>query len=185
MTCGIEVFQHTIATDVDWLSTYLYEPLTHFCVCFLFFHHRPICLTSKCMHTSLPSPLRPPSGAAVRGFAAAASCYDVKTTAPLYLSPRPSYALPAARHLTPDLLSPSWPAVIDYMLVPPLPHHHTSLWSCRERERANNTAGSWVTSPKSIFKSPHHTHTHMHYIHRLTLKNVSTFLVCAHWAHQY
>lgn len=36
--------------------------------------------------------------------------------------------LPAARHLTPDPLSPSWRPVIDYMLV-------CVPWSCRERER--------------------------------------------------
>lgn len=44
-----------------------------------FSFNRPISLTSKCTHILLPS-LRPPlSGAAVRGSAAAVSCYDVKT----------------------------------------------------------------------------------------------------------
>lgn len=97
----------------------------------LFFNYRLICLTSKCMHTSLPSLHPPRSGAAARGSAAAASCYDVKRPAPSFLSPCPSYILPAARYSTPDL--------------PPLLPGHLSqttcwcvplFWSCRERERA-------------------------------------------------
>lgn len=76
---------------------------------FMFFCYRLICLTSKCMHTLLLSLHPPQSGAAVRGFAAAVSCYDVKRTAPSSLSLCPSYMLPAASHLTPDLLPPTTP----------------------------------------------------------------------------
>lgn len=123
--------QQITAADVA-SQLYLYNALTSFLFLSL---RRPTCLTSKCMRTSLPSLHPPPSGAAVRGFAAAASCYDVKTTTPLFLPSCPSYTLPAARRLTPDLLSPSRPPVTEYMLwcvcPPPSP-----LWSCRERERA-------------------------------------------------
>lgn len=112
----LEVCSKAIATGVlnvpEQLSTYLYERLIHFHL-FLsrlcFFYYRLICLTSKCMHTSLLSLHPPQSGAAVRGFAAAVSCYDVKRTAPSSLSLCPSYMLPAASHLTPDLLPPTTP----------------------------------------------------------------------------
>lgn len=67
--------------------------------------NRPICLTSKCTHILLPSLRPPPLGAAVRGFAAAVSCYDVKTmTSP----PNVLCTLSTACNLTPNLLRPLW-----------------------------------------------------------------------------
>lgn len=57
--------------------------------------HRPTCPTSRSTPTSHPS-LRPLQlGAAARGFAAAVSCYDVKTLAPP-LSSSPALAMPSS-----------------------------------------------------------------------------------------
>ena len=164
----------------------------HVFVCVLVSPHRPICLTSKCMRTSPPS-LRPPrSGAAVRGFAAAVSCYDVKTTAPLPLSPCPSYTVPAARHLTHhDPLSTPMPAPLSKSTCWCVP-----FWSCRERERAKQRHRVLGNSPKNIPNSSHHKHalqlpstradtqTHLD-TERNSQKNVTTFLGCVQRTNQY
>lgn len=148
---------HTTATDVlsylVQLSKYLNEPLTHIHLFPLLFYHRLICLTSKCMHTSLPSLHPPPSGAAVKGFAAAVSCYDVKTTTPFPV-PVSLVHVPRSPSLDP------WPAV---PLPAPCHRVHAGVspfLSCRERERAKQHYRVLGNFPKNIPNSPHHTNTY-------------------------
>lgn len=153
--------------------------------------HRPICLTSKCMHTSLLSLRPPPSGGAVRGFAAAVSCYDVKTTTP-HPHPLPPVSLVHALcslYLDPDLL-------------PPL--SQSTCWcpspfGASERERAKPTLqGLGVNPPPppnhSQISPPHMRFVHNRLLHKTTCrhvntqihsqKNVRTFLVCVWWTSQ-
>lgn len=122
------------------------------------------------MRTLPPSLRPPPSGAAVRGFAAVASCYDVKTTSPPSLSLEHA---PRSSSLDP------WPAVL--LLAPRqstcwCAHHPTTLLSCRERERAKTLykiLGNFPPKniPQSLLKhkyssctadSPMCTHTFKH-----------------------
>lgn len=147
------------------------------------------------MRTLPPSLRPPPSGAAVRGFAAVASCYDVKTTSPL---PSPSNTLPAARHLTPDLLSSSWHPVRVRAGVPPPRPTTLPPFSAAERERAKtlykilgnfppkktlpNLSSNTNTVHAQLTLRCAHTHLNTPIY---SSKNVTTFLVCGQWTNHY
>lgn len=137
-------------------------------MCFFFFSfHRPICLTSKCTHTSLLSLRPPPSGAAVRGFAAAVFCYDVKTTTPPF-PPCPSYTLSAACILTPTCCPPVGPQSQSTCWFP-------SPFGAAERE-PNNATGSWGKPPKkhSQISPPHIQYMHDRFLHKIICRHSNT-----------
>ena len=132
--------------------------------------HRPICLTSKCMHTSLPS-LRPPqSGGAVRGFAAAVSCYDVKTTTPLSSPPFPLVHVPHSPSLDPQpavpLPAPCHRAHAGLCRPPPPPPPFGAAERGREPNNATGTRGNFSQKNIPEISPPHRTvhaqkkHTH-------------------------
>lgn len=133
------------------------------------------------MHTSLPS-LRPPqSGGAVRGFAAAVSCYDVKTTTPLSSPPFPLVHVPHSPSLDPPptCCPPAGPlsqSTCWFVSFPP-PHHPLELQ--REGESQITLQELGVIFPqKNIpeISPPQHITQYMHkkaHTHWLTLKRMS------------
>lgn len=113
---------------------------------------RPICLTSKCTHILLPSLHPPRSGAAVRGFAAAVSCYDVKT-----MPPRPARVLSTlsiACNLTPNLLCHPPNESPRHKVHAGVPHH---LDLQREGDREHTT---YSQKPHSHISPPLLQSTH-------------------------
>ena len=127
--------------------------------------HRPICLTSKCMHTSLPS-LRPPqSGGAVRGFAAAVSCYDVKTTTPLSSPPFPLVHVPHSSSLDPQPAVPlpdPCQRVHAGLCHPPSPPPFGAAERGREPNNATGTRGNFSQKNIPEISPPQHTTQYMH-----------------------
>lgn len=135
--------------------------------------NRPICLTSKCTHILLPSLRPPPLGAAVRGFAAAVSCYDVKTmTSPqMFFVPSPQPVI--------------WLPTCCGPYEPPCHRVHAGVPPHLELQREGD--GEHDIFPKTF---PHRSTTHtIHAQQALTgghlqrcmqrrTQNVSTFLLC-------